>query len=112
MTNRNYIGLANTFHDGAIAIVNSAGEVVFAEATERYIQYKRAMNVCPDLYARTADLIRNYCDVGAELVPAFSWSAQTKKAGNDVSSRSGGCGRSRERLARLGPVDDTSTRQL
>jgi carbamoyltransferase len=37
-----YIGLGNTFHDPALAIVNSAGEVLFAEASERYLQNKRA----------------------------------------------------------------------
>jgi carbamoyltransferase len=71
---RNYIGLANTHHDSALAVVNSQGEVVFAEATERYLQYKRAINVRPDLCMRTMSVVRKHCEPGAELVPAFSWS--------------------------------------
>ncbi|MGA1474507.1 MAG: hypothetical protein ACO4AI_04930 [Prochlorothrix sp.] len=38
---RTYIGLACTNHDPALAIVNSQGEITFAEAAERYLQTKR-----------------------------------------------------------------------
>jgi carbamoyltransferase len=41
-----YIGLSITYHDPALAIINDQGEVLFAEATERYLQNKRALN-CP-----------------------------------------------------------------
>ncbi|MFZ5602208.1 MAG: hypothetical protein ACOY7J_07130, partial [Pseudomonadota bacterium] len=75
---RNYIGLATTFHDSAIAIVNAAGEVVFAEATERYLQNKSAINVMPDLLTRAVDLINTYCDPDAQLVFAHTWSEQFK----------------------------------
>jgi carbamoyltransferase len=71
---RNYIGLAVTLHDPALAIVNSAGEVVFAEATERYLQDKRAYNSIPDNLIRTPQLIKEYCEPGAELVVGISWS--------------------------------------
>ena len=33
---RNYIGIACTLHDPALAIVDSSGRVRFAESTERY----------------------------------------------------------------------------
>lgn len=69
-----YIGLAAGVHDSALAIVNPAGEVVFAEATERPLQYKRAFNCPPDLLMHTPALIRQYCEPGAELVPALTWS--------------------------------------
>lgn len=75
---RNYIGLANSCHDGGISIVNSEGELVFAEATERYLQNKRAFNVAPDLFLRTTELITEYCEPNAELVIAYSWSDQTE----------------------------------
>jgi carbamoyltransferase len=81
--NRNYIGLANSYHDGALAVVNSKGEVVFAEATERYLQCKRAINMSPDLYVRTIDVIRDYCDLRAELVPAYSWSSGMQRLVNE-----------------------------
>ncbi|HEX7646991.1 MAG TPA: carbamoyltransferase C-terminal domain-containing protein [Noviherbaspirillum sp.] len=74
---RNYIGLANSFHDAAVAIVNDRGEVVFAEATERYLQHKRAIGSPADLFKRTADLVQEYCDPDAELVFASSWSSRT-----------------------------------
>ncbi len=75
---RNYIGLANSFHDSAIAIVDSSGELVFAEATERYLQNKRAINSAPDLFHRTSQLIKQYCEADAELVVGFSWSDRTR----------------------------------
>ncbi len=69
-----YIGLAATFHDPAMAIVNPEGEVVFAEATERYMQDKRALNCPPDHFLRAPALIKEYCEPDAELVVALSWS--------------------------------------
>ena len=42
-TKRNYVGIACTGHDNAIAIVDSSGEIRFAEAAERYLQVKRAL---------------------------------------------------------------------
>jgi carbamoyltransferase len=70
---KNYIGLSLTPHDPAIAIINSEGEVVFAEATERYLQNKRAWNCQPDDLIRIKFLIEHYCDMNAEFVLAASW---------------------------------------
>ena len=72
-TVRNYIGLATTPHDPALAIVNARGEVVFAEACERYLQNKRAWNAIPDDLVRIKKLIEEHCEAGAELVVATSW---------------------------------------
>jgi len=74
MNKRNYIGLSTTPHDSALAVVDSRGEVVFAEGTERYLQNKRAIGSPPDLLRRTAEIITRYCEPGSELVAAFSWS--------------------------------------
>jgi carbamoyltransferase len=74
--NKNYIGLACTCHDSAIAIVNAEGQVVFAEGAERSLQYKRALFVSPDVPLRTSQLIEKYCDPKAALVAAFSWTRQ------------------------------------
>ncbi len=71
---RNYIGLSSTFHDSALAIVNDKGEVVFAEATERYLQYKKTVNIQPDVIFWIRKVIEKYCDPDAELVVAHSWS--------------------------------------
>ena len=72
---RNYIGLSTTMHDSALAIVDHQGTVVFAEATERYLQYKKAINCSPDLFVRVDELVEAYCDPEAEWVVAHSWSA-------------------------------------
>jgi carbamoyltransferase len=71
---RNYIGLSTTLHDPSIAIINSKGEVVFAESTERYLQYKRAINMSPDQMFYISKLLKKYVEPGAELVVAHSWS--------------------------------------
>jgi carbamoyltransferase len=73
---RNYVGLASSFHDSALAIVDSNGQVVFAEASERPIQSKRALNLAPDIVHHTGDLIRRYCEPGARIVVSSSWSAR------------------------------------
>lgn len=71
---RNYLGLANSFHDSAIAIVADSGELLFAEASERYLQNKRAIGIAPDLYMRAAQLVDTYCEPDAEIVVASTWS--------------------------------------
>ncbi len=75
---KNYIGLACTGHENALAIVDSRGHVVFAEATERYIQTKRAINTPADDPIRFPKLAERYCEPGAELVVARSWSGQAE----------------------------------
>ncbi len=73
---RNYIGLANSFHDSAIAIVSNDGEVLFAEASERYLQNKRSIGIAPDLYMRAIELVNQYCDPDADIVLASTWSSE------------------------------------
>ncbi|MBT9373344.1 carbamoyltransferase C-terminal domain-containing protein [Rhizobium sp. CSW-27] len=43
-----YLGLATSGHDPALAIVDETGQVVYAEATERFLQDKRAWGISPD----------------------------------------------------------------
>lgn len=74
MKKNNYIGLACTGHDNALAIVNSKGEVVFAEATERHLQNKRATSAVPDDLIRVGKLVKEYCEPDADLVVAKTWS--------------------------------------
>ena len=70
---RNYIGLANSTHDPAIAIVNADGQVVFAEDCERYLQNKRAWGATADDFFRSEKLLNRFCDKSADLVIATSW---------------------------------------
>lgn len=73
MKKRNYIGLASSAHEPALAIVNSVGEVVFAEGCERYLQNKRGWCSPPDDIIRVTGLIDRYCEPDVDLVVATSW---------------------------------------
>jgi carbamoyltransferase len=77
---RNYIGLSNSFHDPALAIVDSKGVVVFAEGAERYLQNKRALGAPPDDAIRIESLLSRYCEPGADIVFAKSWERSRAEA--------------------------------
>jgi carbamoyltransferase len=68
-----YLGLSVTYHDPALAIVDDQGEVLFAEATERFMQYKRALNCEPDTLLRLPSLLREHCADAERIVAAFNW---------------------------------------
>ncbi len=70
----NYIGISCGGHDNAFAVVDARGKLIFAEATERYLQNKRAIGYPAEDFVRTKKLIETYCDKGADLVIAKSWS--------------------------------------
>ena len=69
-----YIGLCCSAHDPAIAVMNSKGVLLFAEATERYLQYKRALNVTPDVYPYISFVLAGYTSSDARIVLAKNWS--------------------------------------
>ena len=56
-----YIGLSVTYHDPALAIIDEQGEVLFAEATERYLQNKRALHYPADPMLWVQELLARYC---------------------------------------------------
>lgn len=68
-----YIGLCTTYHDPALAIMNARGEVLFAEATERFLQYKRALNAEPDNLFLLPELLNRYCQDAGAFVIADNW---------------------------------------
>jgi carbamoyltransferase len=74
-TKRNYVGLACTWHDPAVAVVDSRGELVFAEATERRLQKKRAHHSAPDELVGVLDLIDEWCEADADLLLARTWTS-------------------------------------
>lgn len=74
-----YIGLACTCHDPAIAVVNPAGQVVFAEATERHLQAKRAIHQPPDHLPYISTILERFCDPEEDLVAAKTWSPRAGK---------------------------------
>jgi len=75
-TNTYYIGLSVTYHDPALAIVDERGEPLFAEAAERYLQSKRAINAVPDAILRLPALLRCYCPEPGRFVIAANWRKQ------------------------------------
>lgn len=58
----------------AIAILDDQGSVVFAEATERHLQSKRAIGCPADPIVWSLKVIEKYCDPSAEFHIATSWS--------------------------------------
>ncbi|WP_305728665.1 carbamoyltransferase N-terminal domain-containing protein, partial [Burkholderia ubonensis] len=70
---RNYIGLGTSPHDPSLAIVDSRGQLVFAEDAERYLQNKRAWCSPPDDFIRIGKLLGEYCEPDAEFVIVGSW---------------------------------------
>lgn len=77
MRPRNYVGLACTGHDNAVAIVDSNGIVRFAEATERHLQSKRALDAPPDRLFHIAEVVETYCEPDSELVLCLTWSQRS-----------------------------------
>jgi carbamoyltransferase len=70
---KNYIGLATSPHDPAIAIIDKNGELVFAEGAERRLQSKRAWGNPPDHANYIEDLVATYCDPNVDTVVAVTW---------------------------------------
>jgi carbamoyltransferase len=71
-----FVGLASSFHDPAMAIVDYSGRVLFAQATERELQDKRAINSPPDRFNSVHRALGQYVDPDVKkLVVATSWSS-------------------------------------
>jgi len=68
-----YIGLSVTYHDPALAIIDEQGKVLFAEATERYMQNKRALNCAADPLLSVKGLLDQYCAGADEFIIAINW---------------------------------------
>ncbi|KAA1243796.1 carbamoyltransferase C-terminal domain-containing protein [Aquimarina sp. RZ0] len=69
-----YIGIACTFHDPSIVIIDMDGEILFAEASERYLQNKRAFVSPADDMFRITYLLKKYCSSNASYTLCFTWS--------------------------------------
>ena len=71
--NHYYIGLSVTYHDPALAILDQQGQVLFAEATERYLQHKRALHCAADPLHYVHELLRAYCPAPTAITLAINW---------------------------------------
>ncbi|MEM7303235.1 MAG: carbamoyltransferase C-terminal domain-containing protein [Pseudomonadota bacterium] len=76
MKKRTYIGVSTTFHDPAVAVLNDQGDVLFAEAAERYLQYKRAPFCEPAPLLYLPEILKDHVGPGHEIVVATSWGEQ------------------------------------
>jgi carbamoyltransferase len=68
-----YLGFSVTYHDPAVAVVDQQGQALFAEATERHLQYKRALNAEPDNLYYLPEVLRAHCPEPAAFVLGFNW---------------------------------------
>lgn len=68
-----YIGLSSGYHDPAIALVDADGKLIFAEATERFIQNKMGLSSAVDNLFFVEKLIRQYPMSDYEI--AINWKA-------------------------------------
>ncbi|XBQ15930.1 MAG: carbamoyltransferase C-terminal domain-containing protein [Oceanicaulis sp.] len=87
------LGLSNTGHDGAVALVDPSGVLVFAESVERETQCKMAWGIRPDRPEILSRLRRFLGPDAADLAAATSWSRTI----------------SEEDLSRPGPFVDAAT---
>lgn len=71
-----YLGLGSTYHDPALALLDDRGRVLHAEALERPLQQKRAINLEPDHPAVLPELIKTLGAGMDRLVVASNWRAQ------------------------------------
>ncbi|MEM8663933.1 MAG: carbamoyltransferase C-terminal domain-containing protein [Pseudomonadota bacterium] len=80
-----YLGLSTSGHDPALAICDETGTIRFAEATERFVQDKRAWGIAPDHVPHlSAALAACGADPTCErIVVGTSWA--TTKAAVDVN---------------------------
>jgi carbamoyltransferase len=72
---RFHLGLSTSGHDPALAIVSEDGCILFAEATERFLQDKRAWGAAPDLVGHLEGALTavGFDATIDELVVSTSW---------------------------------------
>ncbi len=71
-----YLGLSITYHDSAFSILDDQGQVLFAEASERYLQSKRALNAEPVALNRIQPLLQRFCPDANHFILATNWNQQ------------------------------------
>lgn len=69
-----YLGLSNTYHDSALAIVDEQGTIIFAEATERSLQNKQAIDCVPDRREIIEKTLPEFCPPDSKFIIARTWS--------------------------------------
>lgn len=87
-----FIGLSTSGHDPAFAIADQNGRIIFAEASERFVQVKRAWGIDPDHFNHIAPQLSKIIadDPKATFHIATSWTrAKQDLCGDGGNSRDG-----------------------
>lgn len=75
MCEKIYVGLNDNFHDPSICILNSRGELLFAEGIERPLQFKRGLGCPADMDFYIEDVIKRILpEQRYEVYVSSSWS--------------------------------------
>ncbi|WP_222535579.1 carbamoyltransferase family protein [Pedobacter polysacchareus] len=80
-----FIGLSTSGHDPAFSVVNDKGEVIFAEATERFVQQKRAWGIDADHPEHIRSVLPDLISPAAEIVISKSWIKSKKGLPIDIA---------------------------
>lgn len=83
-----YIGLSTSGHDPAFAIANDQGRIIFAEASERFTQVKRAWGIAPDHADHISPQLDKIIaqDPRAQFHIATSWTRAKQELGGEDQS--------------------------
>ncbi len=68
-----YLGFSCSQHDPSIAVVGEDGDVVFAEANERALKYKRGWHAPPDAIGLIEPILDRYVN-GEQVSANLTWS--------------------------------------
>jgi carbamoyltransferase len=74
-----FIGFACSQHDPAIAVVDGGGHVLFAEANERALKYKRGWHAAPDPLGLIEPILSKFAPEGP-ISANLTWSAPSMRS--------------------------------
>ncbi|MBZ9989788.1 carbamoyltransferase [Mesorhizobium sp. BH1-1-5] len=74
-----YLGFSCSQHDPAIAVVDEAGEVLFAQANERALKYKRGWHAAPDAFGLIEPILDSYAQAGP-VSANLTWSGNALRS--------------------------------
>lgn len=83
-SNKIYIGLNASYHDPSIALVDEAGVIVYAQATERFTQNKRSLFTVADNYSFVESIIKSFSFKDYEI--ATNWNSGNSLPGKMLST--------------------------
>lgn len=80
-----YIGLSTSGHDPAFSVLDDKGNVVFAEATERFVQQKRAWGIDADHPEHIRSVLPTLLGPNVEITISKSWLKAKKSLPIDIA---------------------------